>query len=383
MIEFKSIVRHILAGDGRFKCELCSKSYVFKGSLKKHMKTCKNIQKMKSQAKYKKRINSLKSARSQSVTLSPGVSTAQFTDTSRSKVKLPVAALKSRTTRPPVENVTLLRGDAVSSEGNKEQFGNTSRELEPGDPEKECGTDEGDRCEVSVCESSVSQNECLEFYKEVPHAHLLPYITPIFVTRPEMLVFDFSDNADSVGENIGGGVNSGTSQDTEDLDLATTVSENGQKVDNCVSKKGTLDGLGIDSQQLGMNCEHRPNGRQCTGDGENQNGSGASDTVTEQPASSGESAGQTGKAMPDGKDTENADTVNDSDMEDPSTEDVLQALVKCRLCTEEFGRLDELALHVCWKHSPIVKLIRLTQVKFYLVKKSNVSEEHTFFGFPI
>ena len=367
MIEFKSIVCYILTGDGRFKCELCSKSYVFKGSLKKHMKTCKNIQKTKSQAKYKKRINSLKSARSQSVTLSPGVSTAQFTDTSPSKVKLHITALKSCTTRPPVENVTLLLGgDGVSTspEGNKEQFSDTSRELEPGDSEKESGTGEADRCDVSVCESSVSQNECLEFYEEVPHAHLLPYITPIFVTRPEMLLFDFSDNADSVGENISGGVSSGTSQDTEDLDLATTVSENGQKVDNCVSKKRTLYGMGIDSQQLGINSEHRPIGRQCTGDGENQNGSGASDTATEQPDSSGQTAGQTGKATPDGKDTEDADTVNDSDMEDPSTEDVLQAVVKCRLCAEEFGRLDELALHVCWKHSPIVKLIRLTQVKF-------------------
>ena len=316
------------------------------------MKTCKNIQKTKSQAKYKKRINSLKSARSQSVTLSPGVSTAQFTDTSPSKEKLHVTALKSRTTRPLAENVTLLGGDGLSalSEGNREQFG---------------GADEGDRCEVSVSESSVSQNECLEFYEEVPHAHLLPYITPIFVTRPEMLVFDYPDNADSVAENTSGDVSSGTSQDIEDLDLATPVSENSQKADNCVSKRRTLDGLGIDSQQPGLNSEHRRIGRQCTGDGENQNGSGAPDTVTEQPASSGET---TEKTSLDGKDTEDTDTVNDSDMEDPSTEDALQAVVKCRLCAEEFGRLDELALHVCWKHSPVVKLIRLTQVKFYLVK---------------
>ena len=347
------------------------------------MKTCRDIQKTKSQAKYKKRINSLKSARSQSVTLPRGVSTSQFTDTSPSKAH--VAELKSYTTRPLVDNVTLLGGDglSMSSKGNRNTFGNTSREIEPCDPGKESGADEGDRCEVSICESSVSQSECLEFYEEVPHAHLLPYITPIFVNRSETLLFDFPDNADSMGEKTGGVVNSGTTQDIEDLDLATLASENSQKADNCVSKKRTLDGLGIDSQQPGLNPEHRPIGRQGTGDGENQNGSDAPDTVTEQPASSGETTGQTGKATPEGKDDEDADTVNDSDMEDPSTEDALQVVVKCRLCTEEFGRLDELALHVCWKHSPIVKLIRLTQVKFYLVKNQTYLKQIGFFGFPL
>ena len=332
------------------------------------MKTCKTIHKKRSQAKHKKRPYFIKSSRSQSGSGSqPSVTSTP--------VKLHFSASKARTTqRPAVENVTLLVGDGVSvtsEDNNRKTFDDISRELEPCDPpEKERDADEGERCDVSLCESSVSQNECLEFYEEVPHAHLLPYITPVFVTDEEMLFSDSSDNNNTLSEILSTSANSGSSQDIEDLDLATLISESNQNVDTCVSEKRTLDGLGIDGQQPGLNPEHHHVGRQCTGDksGENQNESGAADAVTEHPESS--SSGETtGEETPNEKATEEAYPANDSDMEDPSTEDPLQAVVKCRLCAEEFGRFDELALHVCRNHSPVVRIIRLTQVKFDLIKK--------------
>ena len=306
------------------------------------------------------------------VTLSPGVRTAQFTETTVRKTKLQAAAIKSHTKRPSIQNPTLIGGSGISawSEGSRKALDASSGEIEPCDtPEEEGDPAGGDPCDVSVSESIVSQNECLEFYEEVPHGHLLPYITPVLATYSDMLSCDPLTEPTSAAS-----VNHDSSQDIEDLDLATSLSGGTrQRARNGVSEKRTLDGLGIDSQQPGLNAGgHCHMGRQCTGDGDNQNESGAADTVTEQPASSGDTTEQTGNASPDEKTTEEADTVNDSDMEDPSTEDALRAVVKCRLCTEEFGRLDELALHVCLQHSPVVRLIRLTQVKFYLVNNKTV-----------
>ena len=344
------------------------------------MKTCKNIHRKRSQAaKQKKRTNSVKSSSSQStsgsrppVTLSPGVRTAQFTETTVRKTKLHAAAIKSHTKRPPIQNPTLIGGSGVSasSEGSRKTLEDISREIEPCDTPGEEGVPVGgDSCDVSVSESIVSQNECLEFYEEVPHGHLLPYITPVFATDADMLSCDPLTEPTSAAS-----VNRDSFQDIEDLDLAASLSGGSrQRAHNGVSEKRTLDGLGIDSRQLGLNTGgHCHVGRQCTGDGDNQNGSGAADTVTEQSTSSGETTEQTQGAPPDEKTTEEADTVNDSNMEDPSTEDALQAVVKCRLCAEEFGRLDELALHVCLQHSPVVRLIRLTQVKFYLVNNKTL-----------
>ena len=288
------------------------------------------------------------------------------------KTKLHAAAIKSHTKHPPIQNPTLIGGSGVSasSEGSRKTLEDISREIEPCDTPGEEGVPVGgDSCDVSVSESIVSQNECLEFYEEVPHGHLLPYITPVFATDADMLSCDPLTEPTSVAS-----VNRGSFQDIEDLDLARSLSGGSrQRAHNGVSEKRTLDGLGIDSRQLGLNTGgHCHVGRQCTGDGDNQNGSGAADTVTEQSTSSGKTTEQTQGAPPDEKTTEEADTVNDSNMEDPSTEDALQAVVKCRLCAEEFGRLDELALHVCLQHSPVVRLIRLTQVKFYLVNNKTL-----------
>ena len=287
------------------------------------------------------------------------------------KTKLHAAAIKSHTKRPPIQNPTLIGGSGVSasSEGSRKTLEDISREIEPCDtPEEEGDPAEGDPCDVSVSESIVSQNECLEFYEEVPHGHLLPYITPVFATDVDMLSCDPLTEPTSAAS-----VNHDSSQDIEDLDLATSLSGGTrQRAHNGVSEKRTLDGLGIDSRQPGLNARNCHVGRQCTGDGENENGSGAANTVKEEPASSGGTPEQTQGAAPDEKTTEEGDTLKDSDIEDPSTEDALQAVVKCRLCTEEFGRLDELALHVCLQHSPVVRLIRLTQVKFYLVNNKTL-----------
>ena len=207
--------------------------------------------------------------------------------------------------------------------------------------------------------SAVKRNNLMNFFEEVlQNAHVLTYMRPVIkhrIIRDKPLESRLLTTTDNT-KNLTGDHTDKRSLGIENLDLANASYTN--KVQDSAVKR-TLDKLGIDSGNTPLNLVNNSVGRQCTGDGENQTDSSTGEIVSEQPASSGASISD--QTAAENSKLEQSDKA-DSDMEDPETEDANQCVFKCRLCTQEFTRPDKLALHVCWKHSPAVKLARLTQV---------------------